>query len=500
MGGMAERVVLIMTDTQRWDMLGCYGNLGMCTPNLDGLAAQGIRYERAYTCQPVCAPARAAIFTGLYPHSAGVMANCMPLGDNIKTIGQRLRDNGILAAYIGKWHLDGGDYFGLGRCPDGWDPKYWYDMRLYLEELTPDERLKSRRPPSAWKEPVREEFTFGHRCAERAVSFLSKHAGDRFFLAVSFDEPHGPHLCPQKYVEMYRDYEFPKRGNVLDDLKSKPEHIKVWARHATGGVDRETVRIKHPDLFGCNTFADFEIGRILDAVEHYAPDALVIYTSDHGDALYSHGISGKGPAVYDEVARVPLIVKWPGKQKGGSVCRHPASHINLAPTIMDAFGLPVPKIFEGKSILQSFLDPESRPDDTVFMEFTRYEVDHDDFGGFQPVRAVFDGRYKLAINLLAGDELYDLESDPEEMKNLIGSPEHAAVRNALHDKLLDWMNRTRDPFRGYYWERRPWRTDAREASWRYTGMTRQRENEEYEPRQLDYNTGLEMTEAVRLKK
>lgn len=141
-----RQVVLLMTDTQRKDMLGCYGHPDMKTPNLDRLAGQGIRFDRAYTCQPVCAPARAAIFTGCYPHSTGVWANCLPLGDNVKTLGQRVRDQGLHTAYIGKWHLDGGDYFGLGRCPDGWDPDYWYDMRNYLEELSPEDRLRSRRP------------------------------------------------------------------------------------------------------------------------------------------------------------------------------------------------------------------------------------------------------------------------------------------------------------------------------------------------------------------
>ncbi len=100
---------------------------------------------------------------------------------------------------------------------------------------------------------------------------------------------------------------------------------------------------------------------------------------------------------------------------------------------------------------------------------------------------------------MTSDELYDLATDPDEMTNLIDSPDHATVRDRLHDAILDWMNRTRDPFRGYYWERRPWRADARPATWRYTAMTRQRENEEYEPRQLDYGTGLEMEEATRKK-
>ena len=115
------------------------------------------------------------------------------------------------------------------------------------------------------------------------------------------------------------------------------------------------------------------------------------------------------------------------------------------------------------------------------------------------MRAAFDGRYKLVINLLTSDELYDLETDPGELVNLINSPDHAAVRDRIHDAILDNMNRTRDPFRGYYWERRPWRTDAAPATWDYTLMTRQREEEDYEERQLDYSTGLPIVEATRKK-
>ena len=132
---MKKQLVFIMTDTQRWDMVNCYRETGLSTPCIDRLAASGVRYERAYTTQPVCGPARSGLFTGLYPSSNGSWANCMALGDNVHTIGQRLHDNGISTAYIGKWHLDGSDYFGNGICPDGWDPDYWYDMRRYLEEL-----------------------------------------------------------------------------------------------------------------------------------------------------------------------------------------------------------------------------------------------------------------------------------------------------------------------------------------------------------------------------
>ncbi|MDT3359862.1 MAG: sulfatase-like hydrolase/transferase, partial [Spirochaetota bacterium] len=160
---MPRQVVFIMTDTTRKDMLGCYGDSRMLTPNLDKLAGQGLRYEQAYCCQPVCGPARSALFTGTFPHSNGVVSNNLPLGDNVKTLGQRLRDNGIQAAYTGKWHLDGGDYFGLGQCPDGWDPDAWYDMHNYLEELSVEERLRSRKSETAFDEDWGAEMTYAHR-------------------------------------------------------------------------------------------------------------------------------------------------------------------------------------------------------------------------------------------------------------------------------------------------------------------------------------------------
>ena len=116
---MKKQFVWIMTDSTRYDMLGCYGNQDMCTPNLDALAKEGVRFDRVYTGQPVCGPARSLLFTGLYPHENGSWGNSMPLGADVKTLGQRLSERNIPCAYIGKWHLDGGDYFGNGRLGQG---------------------------------------------------------------------------------------------------------------------------------------------------------------------------------------------------------------------------------------------------------------------------------------------------------------------------------------------------------------------------------------------
>ena len=324
MSATARKIVFIMTDTQRTDMVGCYGYPDMHTPAIDRLAGQGIRFDAAYTCQPVCGPARAAIFTGTYPHSNGSWANSMPLGDNVKTIGQRLHDHGFHTAYVGKWHLDGGDYFGVGRCPDGWDQAYWYDMRCYLEELTPDERRRSRTAATNREPDLTAEFTFGHRCSNRAIDFLRRSSEEDFLLVVSYDEPHDPFLCPRPFSEMYRDYTWPAGKNTGETLEHKPEHQRVWSEWAFP-KGHDAAGLTPADFLGCNAFVDHEIGRVLEAVDRYAPDALVIYTSDHGDCLGAHRLNAKGPAMYDEITRIPLIVRWPGVAPEQAACPHPVS-------------------------------------------------------------------------------------------------------------------------------------------------------------------------------
>ena len=490
---MARQFVLIMTDTQRLDMVSCYEDVGIKTPCIDRLAAEGIKFNKAYTVQPVCGPARSAIFTGQYPCINGGFANCTAPALNVKTIGQRLADKGIHTGYIGKWHLDGGDYFGLGTAPEGWDADVWYDMRNYLDELTDEERLKSRRTETMEAEDIPPEFTYAYRCAGRAVEFIRKHREEDYFLVVSFDEPHGPSLCPQPYASMYSGYEMPKRPNVYDTLEDKPPHQQVWSGPRRL-ADREAVRLSAPALFGCNSFVDSQIGRVVAAVDEMENPPAVLYTTDHGDMLESHSLYAKGPAAYEEICHVPMILRGGGRQ---GVVDTPVSHIDIAATVWDYFGFQKPMMLQGESLLKLTDGGEKRRD--VFIEFGRYETDHDGFGGFQPMRCVYDGRCKLVINLLSTDELYDLERDPYELENRIEDESLAGVRDALMARLLDHMNQIRDPFRGYHWEARPWNRRAVQSSWDYTGFTRQREEPDYEKPQLDYDTGLVPKELTRTK-
>ena len=495
--------VVVMTDTQATNVLGCYGHPELRTPRIDGLAAQGFAFERAYTTSPLCTPARAALFTGRYPQNCGAWVNGLPLGTSFPHMGQRFRDAGYRTAYTGKWHLDGHDYFGSGRCPDGWDDRYWYDGRRHLDSLSEEERVLWRQGLKSYEalkqHDVQPEWCWGHRVSDRAVSFLeqaSRDSAQPFLLVVSYDEPHGPFTCPPEYVEPFLEYEHPLGPQAFDDLSNKPSHQQEWAatRERNGQPRRATAHM--PLYFGCNSFVDQEIGRVIDAVDRYAPEnTWIVFTSDHGEMMGAHGINSKGATVYQEMANVPLIVR-PPRGAAGVRPRAAVSHVDVLPTLLDLARLDVPPALEGASLApilrgDAGVDPDD-PERSVFVVFHRYELPGDGQGGFTPMRAIVKGDRKLAVHLLDSDELYDLGDDSSELRNRINDPSYAATRDALHDELVDWMYRVRDPFRSPAWERRPWRDPS---SYRLTWQggwqgERQGWRDGYAPSRLNYGSGM----------
>ena len=341
--GQPCQAVVILGESVRRDMLNCYRNTGLLTPNLDRLAAEGMRFEQAYNCQPVCAPSRSALWTGLYPHTNGVW-------------GQRLRDRSIQTALIGKWHLDGFDYFGTGKAPSGWDAEYWYDMRDYLMELSPADRVRSRNPKTGADPSSRADMCFGHRATSRAIDLLKKHRDKDFLLCICYDEPHGPCLCPKEYADKYESHQFPPSANLEDSLRDKPAEQRIWAgkrlNEKPGPIYRQTIlRIPHVYRRG---------------------NRAVVFTSDHGVFLGSHRLQDKGPAMYDEITRVPFIVRWPGHSPAGSVNSNLVSHIDLAGTLMEVFGFDLPPTIEGGSMLSAFLSTAKPVREDAFIEWGRY--------------------------------------------------------------------------------------------------------------------------------
>lgn len=487
-----KQVVFIIVDTLRTDLTSCYKDVGVKTPNIDQLAAEGIKFNKAYTCQPVCGPARSALMYGTFPHSNGSWSNSAAVYQNSVSVGRRLKDRGVHCGYMGKWHLDGFDYFGDGICPPEFDEKYWYDMRCYLMDMDQDERINSRRQDYAREKNLPAEYCYGTKVSNRAIDFLDEYKGQDFFLTVSYDEPHHPYLAPAEYAHMYDDFVFPNKENTRDTLEGKPFHQKLWAGDNLKR-DPDTMVKKYPEYFGSIAYVDNEIGRVVAKIKEVAPDAMIIFTTDHGDMLESHCLSGKGPVNYEEVSHIPFIVS--GKHVGdGQEYDMMVSHIDFTPTLLDYFGVPQAQVLQGKSLMPAIKDVTVRVNDYAFTEFGRFELDHDMYGGLQLMRAVQCEQYKLNVNLLSSDELYDLVNDPEEMHNLIEDPAHYETACKLHDALMDWMHETRDPFRGYVWEDRHWRKNNTEnVSWAGRGYTRNRIDTDYEHLMLTYESAEPIT-------
>ncbi len=453
--------VLIMTDTQTKSMVGTYGNPKVDTPNLDRLASEGIRFERAYNATPVCTPARGAIFSGLYPQINGAYCNNLAPHKHIDLMGKIFRYYGYRTAFTGKWHLDGSSYFGDGVPGGGFEEDWWYDGKRYLEdigEVMAGKYGKCWSEKSLRKHNFTEENIWGHRVADRAVDFLKSVGQEPFVLVVSFDEPHGPFVTPPEYFLKFDMDNITKRPNFYAPLEGKTKLLQVQ-REENGEMDWEKFKSNmiYRQFFSCNSYIDREIGRVIDAVnELHGDDTMIIYTPDHGDQLGSHGLVSKGPMMYEESCNIPFIVKYPNGPKG-AVSHSLISHLDIMPMMLEECGIEIPDMLNGVSFLPVLKNPDIKVRDFAMISFTRFAINHDGFGEFFPIRAATDNRFKLIINLLETDEMYDLKNDPYEMKNIIYDKEYIEIRNQLHDYILDEMDRISDPFRSSRWGIREWR-------------------------------------------
>lgn len=423
-----------------------------------------------------------------------MIRNSMSLGNDILNAGERISSKGIECAYTGKWHLDGGDYFGKGYAPKGYNPKWWYDMRNFLDELPSKEaREKSRINMGAMIfGDVKEEDTYAYRVTKRALDFIEENKDRDFFLTISYDEPHDPSQCPKKYIKELKQtgFKLKDRPNMNDSLEAKPETHELWKKSFK--IPWQFLKIGFSKGFiPCNVFVDKYIGEVLSAIKEKLDNPMIIYTSDHVDMMRSHGLMVKGPCMYQEIVNVPLLIS--GGHFGNKEVSTPVSHLDLLPTIMEYFDLKIPKILDGESLYKLKGDHEKRD---VYMQFHRFELSNDSYFRLQLIRSILDGEFKLNINLFSIDELYDIKHDPYEMHNLINDDKYAEIRNKLHDKILANMDERIDPYRGYVWATRPYRTDYK-PSFECSGMTRER-CEEGEIR-LDYATGNPITYEKRVK-
>ncbi|MFO8007402.1 MAG: sulfatase-like hydrolase/transferase [Candidatus Brocadiia bacterium] len=467
-------IVFILTDTTNRHHLGCYGCKGAVTPNIDRLASEGMRFGCSYSSSPVCTPARGCIFTGVHAPVNGAWYNDATPYSNVRLMGGVFAEAGHRVGYSGKWHLDGGLYLGYGQAQGGFPQEWWYDGRNYTDDIGPDMHAR-------WKgfggldfeEKLEQAFEpedcWAHRVTDRCIRFLET-AGDKPFLFVAaFDEPHAPFMAPSRYLEAIEPADFEIRPNVSESLANKPQHHQFLAAgHENTDADlRRFIRY----YAACQSFVDHQVGRIVDAVDRlHGEDTVVVFTSDHGEQMGSHGCWGKGYMMYDESARTPLIFRGPGVARGVSEC--PVGQVDLLPTFCQLADVPMPAQVQGRSLRPALEDPAARVNDAVMMTYTRFGnsgeprrypgVDGTELMSkraqeFFPIRAAMDGRHKLVVNLFDSDEFYDLQQDPYEMDNRIADPALAGPRDALHDWLLAEMVQTRDPMRCHGFAQRPWR-------------------------------------------
>lgn len=496
-------ILVMCTDQQRYDTLGCTGNPHAQTPNLDALAAAGAVFEACYVQNTICSPSRASLFTGQYVHNHGLWANGVALPPHARMFTRALADAGYDCGTIGKQHLSacqGGE--NEPRHDDGlrvfeWahDPIHPAPGNAYAAWLRdrfpvvhdqvfggvaagPEAGNQARGATAANVVPP--EAHFSHWVAERAVAFINdpvRPTGQPFFLLANFFDPHHPFGAPAAYRGRFDAISIPGPVGSVMELATKPAVQAEYSRASYGGAapgfqdysGQEVMELRAA-YHAMVALVDTAVGCILGALQEagLAQNTLVVFTSDHGEMLGDHGILLKGPMMYDCCTRVPLVMRWPGRVRAGLRCPELVQWIDLTSTIMDAAlidpaGLPRA---QGTSLLDlaAGYDVAWRP-----WALSEYRDSGHPGGGTEPAQpnprgvhttmlrwenwklVVWHGR--PAVDRDRDGELYDLAEDPDELVNLFRSSEHRERRALMMARLLDVLEATED------------RSEPRVAAW-----------------------------------
>lgn len=474
---MSKNILFILTDQQRKDSLGCYGNPVVRTPNLDRLAAQGVQFQRNYVANPICMPSRMSIFTGMFPRNHGVWTNGLLQEHERRTMATELSDLGYQTANFGKIHFqpygaasDSGSMESLAFWKQAgdeynWNGPYWgfEHVELTVGHTAPvshygtwfrdrggtPEMLVLRSACGAKDSGVRElppELHDSAFVAERTCRFLTEERDKSrpFFMVASFPDPHHPFNPPKEHAKRY------PHDNVVDpvggpeDLATRPAHY--WD-HYCGLWDRSGVRAEDEPIvvsteqrnerialtYAMVDLIDQSIGRILDTLEreNLIEDTIIVFTSDHGELLGDHGLWYKGPFFYEGLVNVPLLITARG-MLDPFVSSELISHVDLFPTLFDLLDLPVPDYVNGVSQKKHLLEPGFTVRNRCLIEY------RNGFGANDcSTKAVVMKDWKY-VRYQTGDcELTDLRNDPQETKNVAALPEYRSRLNEMNDCMLD---------------------------------------------------------------
>jgi arylsulfatase A-like enzyme len=443
---MPPNILFLMTDQMQGRVLE--PDSPCITPNFDRLAARGVRFQRAYTPNAVCSPARASLMTGLLPHNHGVLYVTHTVDEDQSALrtehphwAQRLVETGYNTGFFGKWHVERSnqlEQFGWqtqaeveGKSlPDG----VTFSLEKWLE--TPGYR--PNRFYGVCDAPP-EERGVGKR-VNAALAWLDEVTGgeDPWCCFVSVLEPHDPFYCGEEAFAQYDVDTLPLQPNVHDDLRGRPGIYRKAARVWQDWTDRE-----HREAAACYyasiTEIDAQFGRILDRLEAagHLENTLVVLTSDHGELLGAHGLYCKNYSAAEEIYNVPLVVAGPGVAQGESSDARVGLH-DLCPTLLAAVGLPPIETSDSRS----FAPLLAAPDDTG-----DFQTGYAEYFGTRTIltqRVLWDGDWKFVFNGFDFDELYNLAEDPYEIKNLAEDPAHAGRLRAMTRQMWEIIERTGD--------------------------------------------------------
>jgi arylsulfatase A-like enzyme len=439
-------ILLIHSDQHRFDCVGVNGHPLIKTPNMDRLAAEGMNFTHAFCPIPLCVPVRVSLLNGQWPAEHLAIANWdteapRPPVEGLPTYSECLRQAGYFLGYVGKWHVHqhkGAPEFGFHEyVPEG---QYWkWRAAKGLPPIPRTNRWFGEVDPHI--RPEESKLAWG---ADHTIRILEacKEKKVPFFIRWDPSEPHLPNIVPEPYCSMYPPAEVPPWPSFPDPLIGKP-YIQAQQRR-TWKLDGWTWKDGAPVVsryLGEVSLIDAQVGRILDALERLAlsENTLVIYTTDHGDMCGGHGMIDKHFIMYDDVTRVPLIMRWPGHIAPGSRCDAFVAHaVDLATTFCEAAGVPVPNTFRGRSLLPLMAGNQDNGRQDIFSTY------HGNQFGLFSQRMVRDRRWKYVWNATAEDELYDLQSDPGELHNLATDPQCKAELARLRHRLVAWMEETHD--------------------------------------------------------
>jgi iduronate 2-sulfatase len=454
----AKNVLLLIADDLN-NMLGAYGDPLARTPNLDRLAARGVLFDRAYCSYPLCGPSRNSMLTGLYPNSTGIHANSQIFRQTIPdqiSLPQAFRQQGWFAGRIGKaYHYNVPNSIGT----DGHDDPASWELELNpagVDRLEHHPKIFSLTPGqfggtlSWYASPEGDRHHTDGMLAAGAEWVLERFAQERerpFFLTVGFFRPHTPYVAPKDpYFGYYPREQMRIVPNIKEDQADLPAaallSYKREQDRLTDDLRREALQAYYASI----SFMDAQVGRIIDALDRLglADSTIIVFTSDHGYHTGEHGLWQK-QSLFEESARIPLLIVAPGVAKSHAVARSPVGHIDLFPTLAELAGLKPPANLQGQSLVPLLRDPTAPGRGWALTQVNR--------GGGGGGGGRFSGyslrtprwRYTEWDGGRQGRELYDHDNDPAEITNLAAVPAHAATVASLSAQLQAAVQTTFPP-------------------------------------------------------